>query len=99
MDLFENSRTIKDTEINVQLKAGHSPIKQKPYQSHLQEDVGRQFGKFNKIRTPEKVNNVDEDCFVSPVVIREIGEIALDSQKLNNSCIKRGPPCRIWRNY
>ena len=28
-DLFENNRTIKDTEINIQLKPGHYPVKQK----------------------------------------------------------------------
>ena len=26
-DLFENNRTIKDTEINIQLKPGHYPVK------------------------------------------------------------------------
>ena len=40
-DLFENNETIKDTEINIQLKPGHLPIKQKarPVPLHLQEDV------------------------------------------------------------
>ena len=28
-DLFENNETIKDTEINIQLKPGHYPVKQK----------------------------------------------------------------------
>ena len=44
----------------------------------------------------EKVNNVDEDCFVSPVVITVKNDksvkISLDSRKLNDSCIKRRPP-------
>ena len=39
----------------------------------------------------EKVNHVDEDCFVSPVAITVKNDksvkIALDSRKLNDSCI------------
>ena len=42
LDLFENNRTIKDTEINIQQKPGRYPVKQKarPTPLHLQEDVG-----------------------------------------------------------
>ena len=43
----------------------------------------------------EKINDVDEDCFVSPVVITVKSDksvkIALDSRKLNDSCIKMRP--------
>ena len=43
----------------------------------------------------EKVNNVDEDCFVSPVVITVKSDKsvkrALDSRKLNDSCITMRP--------
>ena len=40
-DLFEIKKTIKDSGINIQLKLGHYPVKQKgrPLQLHLQEDV------------------------------------------------------------
>ena len=36
-DLFENNETIKDTEIYIQLKPGHYPVKQKsiPVPLHL----------------------------------------------------------------
>ena len=96
-DLFENNRTIKDTEINIQLKPGHYPVKQKARQSplHLQEDVGRKLEKLIKAGHLEKINNVDEDCFVSPVVITVKNDksvkIALESRKLNDSCIERRP--------
>ena len=96
-DLFENNRTIKDTERNIQLKPGHYPVKQKARRIslHLQEDVGRELEKVIKAGHLEKVNNVDEDCFVSPVVITVKNDksvkIALDSRKLNDSCIKRRP--------
>ena len=50
-DLFENNETIKDTEINIQVKPGHCPIEQKarPVPLHLQEDVERELKKL--IRT------------------------------------------------
>ena len=50
-DLFENNETIKDTEIKIQLKPGHYPVKQKarPVPLHLQEDVGKELEKL--IRT------------------------------------------------
>ena len=96
-DLFENNPTMKDTEINIQLKPGHYPVKQKarPISLHLQEDVGRELEKLIKAGHLEKINNVYEDCFVSPVVITVKNDksvkIALDSRKLNDSCIKRRP--------
>ena len=70
-DLFENNETIKDTEIKIQLKPGHFPVKQKarPVPLHLQEDVGRELEKLIKSGHLEKIKDVDEDCFVSPVVI------------------------------
>ena len=45
-DQFENNETIKDMEINIQLKPGHYSIKQKarPVHQHLQEDEGRTSG-------------------------------------------------------
>ena len=55
-DLFENNETMKDTEINIQLKPGHYPVKQKvrPIPLHLQEDVGKKIRKTNSHRTPRK---------------------------------------------
>ena len=96
-DLFEKNETIKDTEINIQLKPGHYPVKQKarPIPLHLQEDVGRELEKVIKSGHLEKINDVDEDCFVSPVVITVKSDksvkIALDSRKLYDSCIKMRP--------
>ena len=70
-DFFKNNTTIKDTEIKIQLKPGHHPVKQKarPIPLHLQEDVGRELEKLIKTGHLEKVKHVDEDSFVSPVVI------------------------------
>ena len=96
-DLFENNETIKDTEKNIQLKPGHYPVKQeaRPVPLHLQEDVERELEKLIKTGHLEKINDVDEDCFASPVVITVKNDksvkIALDSRKLNDSCIKMRP--------
>ena len=70
-DLFENNETIKDTEIKIRIKPGHYPVKQKtrPVPLHLQKDKERELERLIKSGHLEKVNNVDEDCVVSPVVI------------------------------
>ena len=96
-DLFENNETIKDTEINIQIKPGQYPVKQKarPIPLHFQEDVGRELEKLIKSGHLEKINDVDEGCFVSTVVITVKSDksvkIALDSRNLNDSCIKLRP--------
>ena len=71
LDLFQNNTTIKDTEINIQLKPGQYPVKQKarPIPLHLQEAVGKEIKKLTKSGHLEKVKDLDEDCFISPVVI------------------------------
>ena len=105
-DSFKNNTTIKDPEINIQLKpGGHYPVKQKARHIplHLQEDVGRELEKLIKTGHLEKVKHVDEDYFVSPVVITVKNDkwvkIALDSRKLNDSCIKIRPHVRIWKSF
>ena len=52
-ELFENNRTIKVIEMNVQLKPGHHPVKQKarPIPLHLRKDVRRELEKLIS-RTP-----------------------------------------------
>ena len=93
--------------MNIQLKPGHNPVKQKarPIPLNLQEAVGKEIEKLMKTGHVEIVKHVEEDCFVSPVVITVKSDksvkIALDSRKLNDSCIKVGPhmrTCRTWKN-
>ena len=69
-DVFENNETMKDTESNIPLKPGNYPIKQKarPVPLHLQEVV-LEIEKLIKSGHLEKINDVDEDCFVSLVVL------------------------------
>ena len=96
-DLFKNNTTIKDSEINIQLKSGRYPEKMKarPIPRLLQEEVGKELEKFIETGHLEKVMYVDEDCFVSPVVITvkntKSVKIALDLRKLNDSCTKIRP--------
>ena len=79
------------------MKPEHYPVKQKarPIPLHLQEAVGNEIEKLTKSGHLERVKQVDEDCFVSPVVITVKNDksvkIALDSRKLNDSCIKVRP--------
>ena len=96
-DLFKNNTTIKDAETNIQLKRGHYPVKQKarPIPLHPQEAVEKEIEKLTKSGLLERVKQVDEDCFVSPVVISAKSDKsvkkALNSRKLNDSCLKVRP--------
>ena len=96
-DLFRNNTTIKDAEINIQLKPRQYPVKERarPILLHLQETVGKEIEKLTKSGHLERVEQIDEDCFVSPLVITVKNDksvkIALDSRKLNDSCNKVRP--------
>ena len=82
--------------MNIQLKPGHYPFEEeaRPVPLHLQEER-RELEKLIKTGHLEKINDVNEDCFVSSVVISVKSDksvkIALDSRKLNDSCIKKRP--------
>ena len=97
LDLFENNKRIKDNEIKTQVKPGHFPVKQKarPVSLHIQKNVGRELEKVIKPGHLDKIKDLDEDCFVSPVVITVKSDksvkIALDSRKLTVSCVKMRP--------
>ena len=96
-DLFEDNKTINDTEINIPLEPRHYLVKQKARSIpvRLQEDIGRELERLIKAGHLEKVNNVDNDSFVSPVVITikndKSEKVALDSRKLKDNCIKPRP--------
>ena len=70
-DLFENNETIKDTEINIQLKPGHYPVEKKSKTNTITSSRRRRTrtGKLINFGHLEKIKDIDEDCFVSPVVI------------------------------
>ena len=81
--------------MKIQLKDDANLIQQKgrPIPIHLQQSVGKEMNKLMKQGHIEKVNNIDENCFVSPAVITVKKDwsvkIALDSRKLNKITIKR----------
>ena len=87
-DIFRNNTTIKDAEINIQLKPGHYPVNEKarPIPHHLQEAVEKESEKLMKSGHFEKVKHVVRDCFVLPVVITVKSDksvkIALDSRNV-----------------
>ena len=95
--LFETNHTIKNTEVKIQIKPGCYPIQQKarPIPYHLQDDVKNELNRLIKSGHLERLETIEEDCFVSPVVITvkkdKTVKIALDARKLNESCIKKRP--------
>ena len=68
---FKTNRSIDDTQIKIQLKPVHLPLKQKagPKPYHLQNYVEKEISNLIKSRHLEKIQKLDEDCFVSPVAI------------------------------
>ena len=99
-NIFEPNRRIKDTEIKIHLKLGHQPIKQKarhiPY--HLQNYVEKEIKNLFQSGHLEKIQKVQENCSVSPVVLTvekdKSVKMELESRKLNNSCIEKKPRIR-----
>ena len=95
--LFNTNHTIKDAEVKIQIKPGCYPIQQKerPIPYHLQEDVKNELNRLIESGHLERLETIEEDCFVSPVVITvkkdKSVKIALDARKLNDSCIKKRP--------
>ena len=95
--LIEANHTNKNTEVKTQIKPGCYPIQQKarPIPYHLQDDVKNELDRFIKSGHLERLETIEEDCFVSSVVITvkkdKTVKIALDARKLNDSCMKKRP--------
>ena len=85
--LFNTNHTIKDAEVKIQIKPGCYPIQQKarPITYHLQEDVKNELNRLIESEHLERLETIEEDCFVSPVVISvkkdESVKIALNARK------------------
>ena len=95
--LLKTNRTIKDTEIKMQLMPGHTLSKQKtrsiPY--HLQSSVEKEINNLIQSGHLEKTQNIEEDSFLFSIVEtvnkHKSLNIALASKKLNDSCTKMKP--------
>ena len=92
--IFIENHTANGLEVKIQLKEDAKLIQQKgrPIPIHLQQSVGKEMEKLIKQRHIEKATNIDNNCFVSPAVItvKEDKTVkALDSQKLNETTVKR----------
>ena len=98
--LFEANHTIKNTEVKIQIKPGCYPNQQKarPIPYHLQQDVKNELDRLMKSARLERLETIEEDCFVSPVVNSvkkdKTLKIALDARKLNESCVTKRPHLR-----
>ena len=94
-NLFTTNHTKKNAEVKIPIKPGCYPIQQKveliPY--HLQEDLKNELNRLRKSGHLERLETIEEDCFVSPVVITvkidKPVKITLDAQKLNERCSKK----------
>ena len=87
---------MKDNENKIQLKPGDRPIKQKPrpIPYHLQSYVEKKTKQIISIRAPRKNTKCRRRLFlISGSNNREERQvkIALDSRKLNDSCMKMRP--------
>ena len=95
--LFETNHTIKNTEVKIQIKPESYPIQQKarPKPYHLQDDIKNELDRLIRSQHLERLETIEKDCFVSPVVITvkkdKPVKIALDARKLNESGIKTRP--------
>ena len=95
--LLETNHTIRNAEVKTQIKPGCYTIQQKarPIPYHLQDDVKNELDRLIKSGQLQRLETIEENCFVSPVVITvkndKTVEIALDAEKLNDSCIKKRP--------
>ena len=93
--LFETNHTIKNMEIDIELKPGAKIIQQKgrPIPIHLQDDVEKEINRLIQSGHLQKAKEIDETCFVSPAVITvkrdKSIKIALDSRKLNDITVKK----------
>ena len=93
--LFTENHTVKDIEVDIELKPGAKLIQQKsrPIPFHLQPEVEKELNKLINSGHVEKARNINENCFVSPAVITvkkdKSVKIALDSRKLKDITVKR----------
>ena len=81
--------------IDLKVKNDSKPIRQKGRRVsiHFQNTIPRELEKLIAKGQLEKADKTTKNCFVSPAVITikkdKLVKIALDSQKLNEGCIKR----------
>ena len=93
--LFNENHTVNGLEVKKQLKEDAKLIQQKgrPIPMHLPQSVEKEIEKLIKQGHIEKVNNINENCFVSPAVITvkkdKSVKIALDSRKVIEITVKR----------
>ncbi len=93
--LFSENKTVKNFEYNVQFKRDMTVTQQKGRRVpiHIQKAVEKEVNKLVKGGHLEKLTEVGEDIFVSPVVITHKSDgtvkIALDSIELNKQVVKK----------
>ena len=93
--ICSNYHTIEVLKIDVKLKEDVKPIQQKSRRVliHSQNSVRHELEKLIEKGGLEKADGTTKNCFISPAVItikkNKPVKIAINSRKLNESCIKR----------
>ena len=91
-EVFRTNQTIRDTVTKTQLKLEHPLVKQKPdlYRTIYRAKLKKKQRKLIESRPLEKAQIVQEDCFVSRILlaVKKVKslKVALNSRKLNDSC-------------
>ena len=90
--LSKKNRTVQGTEIKLELKPGHPPMKRKLDPNCIFYKAMSKKSNLIQSGHLEKVQKVKSECFVSLVVNTvkkdNLVKIALDSRKLNDNCKK-----------
>ena len=83
--------------MKIQIQQGCEPIQQKarPIPYHLQKGVKIELERLIKSEHLERLETIEEDCFVSPAVSTvkkgKTVKFAMDARKLNDICVEKRP--------
>ncbi len=100
-DLFQVNKTVKDFKYDVQFKPKMEIKQQKGRRIliHMRKAVETELEKLIKEGHVEKLEEVGEDIFVSPVVVTRKSDgsvkIALDAVELNRQIVRKTIPMPI----
>ena len=94
-DTHKIQEAIRNESYNQEYRSEDTKQEARRIPYYLQDDVKNELDRLIKSGHLERFETIEEDCFVSPVVITvkkdKTVKIALDARKLNESCTKKRP--------